>query len=77
MRRVNATVQEFGGLPYPAEYLATRRSDGKYYMEVRHGRSQSRKWLRPKDVTFKEDITHVYIEKAGELRDLVLHVRTG
>lgn len=67
MQRVNAVVREFGGQPYPAEYRATRISDGKLYMEVRYGKQQSRKWLRPKDVVFKEEITHVYIEKVSEL----------
>lgn len=67
MRQVNATVREYGGSPYPAEYQATRISDGKHYMEIRIGKSQSRKWIRPKDVEFKMEVKRVYIEKASEL----------
>lgn len=67
MQRVNATVREFGGAPYPAEYQATRISDGKYLMEIRYGKQQSRKWIRPKDVTFKGDYVERFIEKTHEL----------
>lgn len=67
MRQVNATVHEFGRSPYPAEYRATRISDGKHYMEIRYGKQQSRKWVRPKDVTFKVKVAKRYIEKVSEL----------
>ena len=67
MRRVNATVTEYGRAPYPAEYLATRKSDGFYYMEIRYGKSQSRKWVKPRYVKLKEKIESVYIEKVSEL----------
>lgn len=67
MRLVNATVHEFGRSPYPAEYRATRISDGKYYMEIRYGKQQSRKWVQPKYVTFKTKVTERFIEKVSEL----------
>lgn len=63
----DSTVREYGGQPYLAEYKATRISDGKFYMEIRYGKKQSRKWIRPKDVTFKSTITERFIEKASEL----------
>lgn len=68
MVRVNATVSEYGRAPYPAEYLATRKKDGKLYMEVRTGKSQYRKWVAPKHVTFKESISEVFVDKVSELR---------
>lgn len=67
MKRIDSTVQEYGSEPYPAEYLATRKSDGSFYMEIRKGKSQSRKWVKPKYVDLKKDITEVFVEKAHEL----------
>lgn len=68
MVRVNATVSEYGRAPYPAEYLATRKKDGKLFMEVRTGKSQYRKWVAPKHVKFKSEVTMVYIDKISELK---------
>ena len=67
MTGTDATVREFGGSPYPAQYRATRKSDGRYYMEIRYGKQQSRKWIRPQDVIFKRKVIEVFIEKASEL----------
>lgn len=64
---MNATVQEFGRAPYAALYRATRKSDGALYMEIRTGKSQFRKWVKPKYVKFKTEVTPVYIEKVHEL----------
>lgn len=67
MRNVNARVQEFGRSPFPAEYLATRRKDGKMYMEIRGGKSQFRKFVDPKYVTLEGDVKEVLIDKVHEL----------
>lgn len=67
MKRVNATVKEYGSAPYPAEYLATRISDGALLMEIRKGKSQSRKWVKTKHVVLKESVTEKLIEKVHEL----------
>lgn len=67
MRQVNATVQEYGYAPYPAEYIATRISDGYLYMEVRKGKSQSRKWVKPSAVKFKSPVVERLIEKKTDL----------
>lgn len=66
MKRVNATVTEVGQ-PFCAEYKATRKSDGKYYMEVRYHKRQARKWISPDRVRLDEDVVQVYIEKVSEL----------
>lgn len=66
MKRVNATVTEVGQ-PFPAEYKATRKSDGKYYMEVRYYKRQARKWIKPDLVRLNDDVVQVYIEKVSEL----------
>lgn len=67
MRGINATVQEYGRAPYPAEYLATRKSDGALYMEVRAGKSQSRRFVKPRYVSMKVEVVETFIEKAHEL----------
>lgn len=60
----NATVND-GGWPRPAIYKATRISDGFHYMEVRMGPFKKRKYINPEDVTFKQKVTLIMVEKVG------------
>lgn len=63
------TVREMSNQPMPGRYLATRKSDGKYYVKVQYRMAQSRKWLDPKRVQFKEPLEgrEVFCEKVTEL----------
>lgn len=54
------------GQPLKARYLATRKSDGMFYMEVRYHKRQARKWMKPERVTLG-NVEQVFIEKVSEL----------
>lgn len=63
------TVREINNQPLPGMYLATRKSDGKLYVKVQYAMRQSRKWMDPKKVQFKEPMEgrEVFCEKYTEL----------
>ena len=67
--QIPVTVREINNQPLPGRYLATRKSDGKYYVKVQYAMRQSRKWMDPKRVQFKEPIEgrEVFCEKYTEL----------
>lgn len=67
--QIPITVRELANQPMPGMYLATRKSDGKYYVKVQYKMRQSRKWMDPKRVQFKEELEgrEVFCEKYTEL----------
>lgn len=67
--QIPITVRELTQQPLPGMYLATRKSDGKYYVKVQYAMRQSRKWMDPKRVQFKEKLEgrEVFCEKYTEL----------
>lgn len=67
--QVPITVRELTNQPLPGMYLATRKSDGKYYVKVQYSMRQSRKWMDPKKVEFKEPLEgrEIFCEKYTEL----------
>jgi hypothetical protein len=67
--QIPVTVRELTNQPLPGMYLATRKSDGKYYVKVQYKMRQSRKWMDPKRVQFKESLEgrEVFCEKTTEL----------
>lgn len=67
--QIPITVRELTNQPFPGMYLATRRSDGKLYVKVQYKMRQTRKWMDPKRVQFKEPLEgrEVFCEKYTEL----------
>lgn len=67
--QVPITVRELTNQPLPGMYLATRKSDGKYYVKVQYKMRQSRKWMDPGRVQFKEPLEgrEIFCEKYTEL----------
>jgi len=67
--QIPITVRELANQPFPGQYLATRKSDGKYFVKVQYKLRQSRKWIDPKKVQFKESLEgrEVFCEKSTEL----------
>lgn len=67
--QIPITVRELTYQPLPGQYLATRKSDGKYYVKVQYKMRQSRKWMDPKKVEFKEPLEgrEIFCEKYTEL----------
>lgn len=66
MKTVNARVTE-NGQPRKAVYLATRRKDGKHWMEIRYFNRQSRKFVKPDLVELNESVVLRMIDKTTEL----------
>lgn len=67
--QIPITVRELTQQPYPGTYLATRLSDGKYFVKVQYRMRQTRKWMDPKRIQFKEPLEgrEVFCEKYTEL----------
>lgn len=67
--QVPVIVREISNQPLSGMYLATRKSDGKYFIKVQYAMRQSRKWMDPNRIQFKEPLEgqEVFCEKHTEL----------
>jgi len=66
--RTNARVTLYGQ-PLTAEYLGTKPDGSKHFMEIRFGKSQTRKWVMARFVKLHDGVTIRYIEKKTEILD--------
>lgn len=67
---IPVVVREIRNQPLPGHYLATRNRDGYYFVKVNYAMRQSRKWLHPDKVEFKEplDGREVFVDKYTQIQ---------